>query len=244
MAEDKSTPDNSSSNPIQPQPGAVISPGAVQAPPTVEAAPSPSPESVSTPESASELTSEPAAEAQPEPEEAPVAEQQSASDTTEPDLTPNGDDSQSVTWTASEFVAHDKSAGWYILLIAGTLALAVLVFFITKDVISVGVVIVAGLLLAVYGAHQPRQLEYVVNNSGIGIGQKHYSYHEFKSFSVVPEGAFSSLVFMPLKRFAVPTTVYYAPDDEDRILSILSDYLPLEEHRRDAVDSLMRRIRF
>jgi hypothetical protein len=141
-------------------------------------------------------------------------------------------------------VAHDKSAGWYILLAAGTLALAALVFFVTRDIISVGVVIVAGLLLGVYGAHQPRQLEYVVDNRGIGIGARYHAYDEFKSFSVVAEGAFSSLVFMPLKRFAVPTTVYYAPDNEERILSILSDHLPLEEHRGDAVDSLMRHIRF
>lgn len=222
MADDKNIPDNPGSDPIQPQPGAVITPGAAQASQPVEAAPSPAPE----------------------PEETPIAEQPPTPNTDE--AAPITDDgrSQSVTWTASEFVAHEKSADWYVLLILGTLLLAALVFFLTKDFISVGVVVVAGLLLAVYGAHQPRQLEYLVDNRGIGIGQKHFTYDEFKSFSVAPEGALSSLVFMPLKRFAVPTTIYYAPDDEERILSILSDHLPLEEHRADAVDSLMRRIRF
>lgn len=178
---------------------------------------------------------EPELEPEPETEATPPAEQPSAT----------GDDKgQKITWTASEFVAHNKSAGWYALLMIGTLLLAAVVFFVTRDIISVSVVIVAGLLLGVYGAHQPRQVEYIVDRRGIGIGQKHHTYDEFKSFSVAPEGAFSSLVFMPLKRFAVPTTIYYAPDDEERILSILADHLPLEEHRRDAVDSLMHRIRF
>ena len=154
------------------------------------------------------------------------------------------DDGAQVTWTASEFVAHDKSAGWYAGVVTASVVLSALVFLLTRDVVSTAVVIIAGLLLAVYGSHKPRQLEYVVTKRGIGIGGKYYSFEEFRSFSVVSEGAFSSLVFMPLKRFAVPLIVYYAPDDEEKILNILTDQLPLEEPRRDAVDSLMRRIRF
>jgi hypothetical protein len=49
---------------------------------------------------------------------------------------------------------------------------------------------------------------------------------------------------MPLKRFATLTTVYYAPEDEDKIVNLLSKHLPLEEHKLDAVDHLMQRIRF
>jgi hypothetical protein len=175
----------------------------------------------------------------PEQPAAPVAPTASEAQLPEEDQ-----DDQSVSWTASEFVAHDKSAGWYIVLIMGALLLAVGVFFLTRDFVSVGVVIIAALLLAVYGSHKPRQLEYVVDRRGLGIGQKYHGYEEFRSFSVASEGAFSSLVFMPLKRFALPLTVYYDPADEDRILDILSVRLPLEEHRLDAVDSLMKRIRF
>jgi hypothetical protein len=39
---------------------------------------------------------------------------------------------------------------------------------------------------------------------------------------VVPEGAFNSIVFMPLKRFAVPLSIYYDPKDEDKIIAVLS----------------------
>jgi len=34
------------------------------------------------------------------------------------------------------------------------------------------------------------------------------------------------------------------PADEDKIMAILSVQLPFEEHHADAVDSLMRHIRF
>jgi len=156
----------------------------------------------------------------------------------------NGQGGESVTWTASEFVAHNKSVGWYAMLILGSVLVAAIIFFLTRDLVSGGVVIIAGLLLAVYGSHKPRQVQYVIDRRGVGVGQRRHSYDEFRSFSVVSEGAFSGLVLMPLKRFALPLTMYYAPADEDRILGMLSDQLPLEEHRPDAIDTLLRRIRF
>ncbi len=150
----------------------------------------------------------------------------------------------SVTWTASEFIAHDKTVVWYLGLMVAAALLAAGIYWLTKDMVSAAVIIVAALFLAYYGSHQPRQLEYHLDGQGVKVGERHYGYSAFRSFSVMPEGAFSSIVFMPLKRFALPLTLYYAPDDEDKIVKILSDQLPLEDRRPDAVDSLMRRIRF
>lgn len=151
---------------------------------------------------------------------------------------------KTVTWTASEFIAHDKTIGWYIGLMAGAVVLAAVIYFLTKDAVSTAVVIVAALFLAYYGSHKPRQLEYSLDNQGISVGTKHYAYDSFRSFSVIQEGAFSSIVFMPLKRFAVPLTLYYPPDDEDAIVKVLSDQLPHVDRRPDVIDNLMRRIRF
>jgi hypothetical protein len=162
----------------------------------------------------------------------------------EPSTSSVADDGQSITWTASEFVAHDKSAAWYLMMATGTLAIAAIDFIITKDKFSTAVIIVAGLLLGIYGSHKPRQLQYELNQLGVGIAGKYHSYDEFKSFSVVEEGAFAGIVFMPLKRFGVPLTIYYAPADENEILSLLTDQLPFEEHQADLVDSFIRRIRF
>jgi hypothetical protein len=154
------------------------------------------------------------------------------------------DDAQAITWTASEFIAHAKSPGWYLALFLAAIAAAALIFLVTRDPISSGVIIVAALLLAIYGGHKPRELEYRLDTSGLSIGQKHFGYHQFRSFSVLPEGAFSSIVFMPLKRFAVQTTIYYTPEDEDKIVNLIGNYLPLEERGHDAVDRLMHRIHF
>jgi uncharacterized membrane protein len=173
-----------------------------------------------------------------EEQTAPAVEQ-----TAQPDLATDKNP-EAIEWTASEFVHHDKSAGWYAALGLVAILGAALVYLISRDAVSVAVVIVAAALLGYYGTHQPRQIEYHLDGQGLQVGTKHYTYGEFRSFAVVPEHAFASIVFMPLKRFAVPVTIYFSPDDEDKILNLLSDRLPFEQPPRDAVGSLMRRIRF
>lgn len=149
-----------------------------------------------------------------------------------------------VIWTASEFIAHNKSLGWYSLLALAAVALAALVYLLTKDLVSVSIIIFVALVLGVAAKRKPRVLNYQLNGSGIAIGQKFYAYHEFRSFSVMQEGAFSSIMFIPLKRFMPTISIYYDPQDEERIVQMLSYYLPLENHTRDAVDSLIHHIRF
>jgi hypothetical protein len=151
---------------------------------------------------------------------------------------------QTISWTASEFIAHDKTFGWYVGLAVVALILAAGIHLITKDLVAPAVVIVAAAFLGYFGSHKPRELEYRLDQKGVSIGERQFSYNAFRSFSVIPEGAFSSIVFMPLKRFALPLTLYYAPRDETNIVNILSNQLPLEERRPDAIDRLMRRIRF
>lgn len=149
-----------------------------------------------------------------------------------------------VAWTASEFVHHDKNASWYTILGAVSLVIAAGVYLLTRDVVSALVVLVAAFTLGFYGARRPRQLEYQLDSSGLSVGNKHFRYGEFKSFSVAKEGAFSSIILMPLKRFSQVTTLYLAPENEAEIIDILSGTLPFEDHKRDAVDKLMHKIRF
>jgi hypothetical protein len=151
---------------------------------------------------------------------------------------------QAVSWTASEFIARQKSAGWYVNLTIAALALAGLLYLLTKDAVSVGAVIVGALFLGIFAARQPRQLEYGIDRHGIKVGAKQYGFQDFKSFSVMSEGSFGAINFMPLKRFSPVLTIYYAPEQEQQIMTILADYLPFEEARPDRIENLMRRIGF
>ena len=149
-----------------------------------------------------------------------------------------------VEWSASEFIEHNKTSGWYLLLTAGSLALAAIVYLLTQDKISMAMVVIVAIIFGIFAARKPRVLSYNVDQSGVGIGEKLYPYAHFKSFSVVQEGAIDSIWLMPLKRFMPMLTIYFEPKDEDKIVNTLSHFLPVETHQLDAVDKLMHRLRF
>lgn len=151
----------------------------------------------------------------------------------------------SVAWTASEYVGQEKTAVWFIGLAGASLALALLVFFMTKrDLFAPIMILVFGATFGAFAARQPRVLEYALGSRGLQVGPKLYVFEHFKSFSVIEEGAIHSILLTPMQRFMPPLSIYYAPEDEANIVQALGNYLPHEEHAHDLVDRLVRRIRF
>lgn len=156
------------------------------------------------------------------------------------------DSSALISWTASEFIAHNKSIEWYGILLGVSLVLAAALWPLTGDLFYSMVVVIAGGILAAYAARKPRELRYAVYEQGVMVGAKQYPFSGFQSFSITrdPGSPFSSIEFMPLKRFALPLTIYYAPTDEERIANAIAGQVPYEERKRDPIDSLMHRINF
>jgi hypothetical protein len=185
----------------------------------------------------------------PAPEAAPVPEPslyraENDSLPVEPASAPLQGDAESITWTASEFIAHHKTAAWYTLLAVFAAVAATTIWLITKDTFAAVVIVLAVAMLAGYAARQPRELQYGVDEHGITVGQRQYPYAAYRSFSVFEDGAFSSIELMPLKRFSPPISMYYDPKDELAITNALSRHLPFEPRDRDALDKLMHKIRF
>ena len=149
-----------------------------------------------------------------------------------------------VNWVAAEFIHHHKSGSWYALLGLAAVIIAALVYVITHDFISTGVVVFGALLFGVYGARKPRQVPYTLTLKIIKIDQKQYFLEGYRSFSVVPEGDANSIILMPMKRFSVPVTILYPSDVEAKILDILSAILPQADYQHDVIDQLLHRIRF
>ncbi|HSW66008.1 MAG TPA: hypothetical protein VLI54_02625 [Bacillota bacterium] len=152
---------------------------------------------------------------------------------------PNG-----VEWTASEFVAHQKGIGWYLLFGGIGLVVAVVVYIITHDVFSVVVIGVLAGILGYATSRKPRVMTYRLDRNGLTIGQKFHPYGQFKSFAVIDEGAFASITFEPMKRFMPPVSIYFSPEDEQKIVSALASRLPMQPAGRDTFDQMLRRVRF
>lgn len=156
----------------------------------------------------------------------------------------NVSQSNEVSWTASEYVAHQKNASWYFLLLIVVVAMSTGVYFIVNDVLTVITIVVVGGAFAFLASRPPRTLHYSVNSTGVKIDKKLYPHNILRSFSVQEDGALHSLQLIPLKRFMPAISLYYPPDQEESILNVLSSYLPHEDRKPDALDRLMRKVRF
>lgn len=151
---------------------------------------------------------------------------------------------EDVMWTATEFVDNHKGTNWYLSLLGVGVLAAAGAYFLLKDLFSAIVIVLAIVAFAVYASRKPRQQQYHLNTFGVQVGNKVYEFHDFKAFSVTHDADVVSVALRPLKRFMPTPTLYVIPEVEDRVIELLSMVMPSEQHRPDAIDSLMRKIRF
>jgi hypothetical protein len=118
------------------------------------------------------------------------------------------------------------------------------VYFVTRDVVSAVVVVGVGAIFGAFGVRKPQVLEYMIDGTGVHIGQKSYGYDLFKSFSVLEDGGMHSILLMPAHRTGLPITIYYEPKDEATIVEAIGASLPLEAREPAAIDRFMSKIRF
>ena len=153
-------------------------------------------------------------------------------------------DNEIVSWQASEFVDHQKSGGWIVLFFIASVILCAAAYLLMRSILSVVVIAVALTAFAVVAFQKPRTLTYSLLGTTLRIGERRFKYDDFRSFSVVRDGALWSVVLHPLKRFMPALTIYFAQEDGEKIFDTLASHLPQEEHQLDSVDRLMRKIRF
>src|SRR5581483_6187114 len=100
---------------------------------------------------------------------------------------PSMDLSYTLSWTAPEFISHEKPLQWYPLLLLGGVLLAAILYLIIRDIVSVIMVFIAIALLGIYGLRKPKDTQYRLDTEGVNIGDKYFSYDHFRSFTATTE---------------------------------------------------------
>lgn len=159
-------------------------------------------------------------------------------------VAPGSADGTVITWEASEYIHHSKSLGWYLILTAATLLLGSILYLLLRDILSLVVVAVMYLVVAVYASKEPRILRYSVSATGLSIGEKHFEYKQFRSFSVLEDTGVPSVAFAPTQRFMPSVSIFFAPDDADRIIAELTKFLPHEQTTPGPLDRAILKLRF
>lgn len=151
---------------------------------------------------------------------------------------------ETITWQASEFIDNEKPVGWFMLLGIGTVLVCGLMFLLTRSIFSSAIIALAALTFGIVAKQKPRNLNYALLPNALQVGDKNYSYDDFKTFSVAEEGAMPSIVLKPIKRFMPDLTIYFPLEEGEKIFDVLATHIPHEEHQPDSVDRLMRKIRY
>lgn len=168
----------------------------------------------------------------------------SKKESTKVESTPRASSPALVQWTASEYIDHKKGPIWYILLVLAAALITALIYLFTRDMLSSIIIIILLGTLAVAAGRKPQVLEYRLDTAGLAIGKKFYTYDNFKSFTLEEAGPVKNITFLPMKRFMPPLSIYFAPKDEIRITSTLSQFLPYEQRKPSSIDRFMRSIRY
>ncbi len=175
-------------------------------------------------------------------------EEQSPWEYTGGDTDTTGDDSlapvDAITWEASEYIAHEKPITWYLILYGVSLALSLFVYIVTQGIVGSIAIMTMAVCLGFLASRPPQSKQYELSSDGIKINGQLYGYASYLSFSVVEEGAIDSIWIKPIARFKPFIVMYFTPEDEDKIIDVLSNFLPHEQRELDKIDQLSRRLRF
>lgn len=160
------------------------------------------------------------------------------------DIAQTAGDEPILSWTASEFIEHDKNGQWYLALAGAAIAISLIVYIFTRQIISIVLVLVMAVVFGVYGSAKPRVLTYSVTNKGLVVGNTLHPFSVIKSFSVINGGGMPYIQVLFQKRLSIPVNIYAAPEEIDIITEAIGQFVPYDQKKRDIADKLSSRIRF
>ena len=151
-------------------------------------------------------------------------------------------DRSSITWSASEFIDNAKNFSWYITVLFSILVIITLVYLFTHSIFSSIVILILGLSLLFMASLRPKEVDYEIDSKGIIINSVDHPFSDFKSYTLVTEGGLEHVSLVSIKRFTPNRTIYFEPQDKDKILSIVGQFLPLEPASNEPIDRFMKKI--
>lgn len=149
-----------------------------------------------------------------------------------------------VSWTAHEYIHLEKGGLWYVLFVLVVIGLLALDVFLLQSYTFSALVVVMAVALTIYSRRPPRTLQYTLSlKQGLYIGEKLYSFNDFKAFGLLKDGEHHSIMLIPLKRFSPAVSVYFPEEAGEEIVDILGNRLPMRPLKLDFVDLLVRQLR-
>ena len=148
-----------------------------------------------------------------------------------------------LEWTASETDYSHKGLWWYLALAAIIVAL-VATAVIFKLWLGIGVFLAMGLTIGVYAQRGPHTQTYRLDDQGLTVEGKLYTFDKFKTFGVISDVSWHTIDLESTARFMPRLNILYNDADFGAIVDRLADNLPRQDRSPEAIERLTRWLRF
>lgn len=149
---------------------------------------------------------------------------------------------QDVSWTATEYIAKDHNAWWYIGLVIVTAGFGTLAVFLKSWTFLI-LIILCAITLILYTVRPPRKIHYTLSKNGLTEEERLHKYEDFRAFGILKNGNNFSAVLIPKKRFGLAVKVYFPEGSGEAIVDALGARLPMEEVKLDFLDKIVNFLR-
>ena len=151
-----------------------------------------------------------------------------------------------IVWQAPAFKYYEKSVSWYWLsLIIAILLMALAIW--QKNFLFAVFVFLAEIAIFVWARRQPELLKFKINEEGVEIAEKLYSYENLENFCLRPDNENPNFAELILKR-KTPVNPYLKILVEVRLASrakeILSQKLAESVYEDSVLEAIFRWLRF
>ena len=150
---------------------------------------------------------------------------------------------QDVSWEASEFVHHEKDMMWYVGVVAVSIVLLGLSIWLHAWTFTALIVVMVAAIFFM-SLRPPRVLHYQLSSIGLRIDSTPYDYKDFRAFGLVQDDAMYYITLLPIKRFMPAIDIYFPQEYGEQIVDALGTHVPMQTIKPDAIDKLMKRLRF
>jgi hypothetical protein len=182
----------------------------------------------------------------PEPHKQLVEEKQTSK--VEPDIEKQYT-SDLVQWSASSGNNHKRGVNWYLAgvgVIFALVAVAFVIQFFTNEWqfwTTVGLAIIIFLTLIIVNRRPPELVNYSIDNSGISINSKTYSFDKFRTFGLANDGTTWAATLIPVKHLSAGVTLTVPADQGEIIVDKLGQHLPMENVGGGFINEISRRFK-
>lgn len=146
-----------------------------------------------------------------------------------------------IVWTAPEYEHRPKSPGWYwTSILVAVIILGIAVW--QQNYIFAVFVIMAEMLIIVWGNREPRMIDFKINERGLYVGSSFYPYAHITSFSYTDHDhtEWADVIFYFEKRLQGEVKFHFPKNRLNELQGDLLNMAPLVVHEESLLDTFER----